>query len=254
MKWGRFVIKTLEELSLNAWPALQTKLYDGWILRSANGYTKRSNSINPIYHSTLPLDDKIERCESEYQKQNLPVVFKLTEDSCPQGIDQELARRNYCRFDETAVRVLEMSRYRCRKLEGVLVENVFNDAWFMDFVNCSNLANEIYQRTAKEILHHILGEVIVVSKKIGDKTVGCGYGAIERGYIGIFDIVVDKDYRSKGFGQDIMDGILSVAADKRIENSYLSVVVGNIPAENLYQKLGFREIYRYWYRMKRIER
>jgi hypothetical protein len=71
------VIKVLEELSLNAWSTLQTKLYDGWILRFANGYTKRSNSINPIYHSTLQLQEKIEICENEYKKQNLPVVFNL---------------------------------------------------------------------------------------------------------------------------------------------------------------------------------
>jgi RimJ/RimL family protein N-acetyltransferase len=244
------VIKTLEELSFNAWPALQTKLYDGWILRFANGYTKRSNSINPIYHSTLQLQRKIEICENEYKRQSLPVVFKLTHDSHPQGIDNELARRNYFRLDETSVRVLEMSHYQYRKPEGILIENVFNDEWFKDFVNCSSLENKIYQRTAKEILFNILGKVIIVRKKIEDKTVGCGYGAIERGYIGIFDIVVDKNYRGKGFGQDIMDGILSAAIDEKIENAYLSVVVDNVPAESLYQKLGFKEIYRYWYRKK----
>lgn len=104
------MIKTFEELSLNAWPALQTKLYDGWVLRFANGYSKRSNSINPLYHSTLPLEEKIENCENEYQRQGLPVVFKLTDASCPQGIDNELESRNYLRLDETSVRVLEMER------------------------------------------------------------------------------------------------------------------------------------------------
>lgn len=244
------MIKSFEELSLNAWPARQTKLYDGWILRFANGYTKRSNSINPLYHSTLPLEEKIENCENEYQRQGLPVVFKLTDVSCPQGIDNELERRNYLRLDETSVRVLEMSHYRYRKPEGILIDNQFNDGWINDFFSCSSSENESEQKTAKEILQNILGEVIAVRKKINGQTVGCGYGAIERDYIGIFDIIVAKEYRGKGFGRDIMDGILSAALEKRVKKGFLSVVAGNVPAENLYQKLGFKEIYRYWYRKK----
>ncbi len=244
------MITTFEELSLNAWPSLQTKLYDGWILRFANGYTKRSNSINPLYHSILPLSKKIETCEQIYQQHNLPVIFKLTADSNPPDIDRELESRNYIRLDETSVRVLDMDSYHYRKPNGVLLETEITDEWIKDFFNCSNLENELYQKTAKAILHNILGKVIVVRKKVDGKTVGCGYGAIELGYIGIFDIIVDQKYRGEGYGQDIMDGILSAANDDKIEHAYLSVVVGNSPAENLYRKMGFKEIYRYWYRKK----
>lgn len=96
----------------------------------------------------------------------------------------------------------------------------------------------------------MLAKVIVVRKKVNDKTVGCGYGAIERGFIGIFDIVVDKNHRGNGYGRDIMDGILSAAVEKEVNRAYLGVIVGNIPAENLYHKLGFTELYRYWYRKR----
>jgi ribosomal protein S18 acetylase RimI-like enzyme len=147
-----------------------------------------------------------------------------------------------------------MGHYQYRKPKGILTENTFSDEWLKDFLNCSGLENEMVQRAAKEILSNIVGKVVVARKKIDDKIVGCGYGAIERGYIGIFDVIVDEHYRGKGFGQDIMDGILSTATDEKIENAYLSVVVGNTPAENLYQKLGFKEIYRYWYRKKSIHR
>jgi GNAT superfamily N-acetyltransferase len=246
------MIKTFEELSMNAWPALQTKLYDGWVLRFAGGYTKRSNSINPIYDSTLPLDEKIEVCEHEYSRQGLPVVFKLTGASCPKGIDAELEKRNFSRLDETSVRVLALNHYQYRRPEGVRIENEFSDDWFKDFVSFSKLENELFQRTAQSILHNILGKVIVVRKQINNESVGCGYGAIERDYIGIFDIIVAKNHRGKGYGQDIMDGILSFAAHEGIKDAYLSVVVGNTPAENLYQKLGFKEIYRYWYRKNEV--
>lgn len=56
--------KTMEELSLNNWQPLSTLLYDGWVLRFANGYTKRANSIQPILYSTLELEQK-NRCMRE---------------------------------------------------------------------------------------------------------------------------------------------------------------------------------------------
>ena len=57
------MVRQFEEISNNAWPALQTIHYDGWILRFANGVTKRSNSVNMLYHSTLDPVEKIEFCE-----------------------------------------------------------------------------------------------------------------------------------------------------------------------------------------------
>ena len=36
------LIKTIEDLSLNAWPSHQIELYDGWILRFSYFYAHRS--------------------------------------------------------------------------------------------------------------------------------------------------------------------------------------------------------------------
>ena len=54
------IITQLEELSINAWPSLQTMLYDGWVLRFSDGYTKRANSSNPLYGGVLSVDEKID--------------------------------------------------------------------------------------------------------------------------------------------------------------------------------------------------
>ena len=85
------MITTIEELSLNAWASLQTVLYDGWVLRFANGYTKRANSVNPIHPSSLDIEEKIRFCENHYQDRNLPVVFKLTPTVYPSDLDEKLA-------------------------------------------------------------------------------------------------------------------------------------------------------------------
>jgi len=49
----------VEETCLNAWPALQEVHYDGWLLRLADGKTRRTNSVNVLRHGSRPLSEKI---------------------------------------------------------------------------------------------------------------------------------------------------------------------------------------------------
>lgn len=242
------MIRKMEELAMNAWPALQTKHYDGWVLRFADGYTRRANAVIPIYESTILLDKKIDFCEKEYASHNLPTLFKLTAESTPEGIDTRLEERGYVRDNDAALRILDLGQYVRNESQGVTIESQFSNEWLEGFFYCSNIVGEKTQLTAKRILDNILGAVICVTKQVEGKVVGCGYGAVERDYIGIFDIVVDKDFRGNGYGKDIMNGILGPALQRNIRTAYLQVAVGNTPAEKLYDKIGFKEEYRYWYR------
>lgn len=245
------MISDIEELSMNAWPALQTKLYDGWVLRFADGYTKRSNSVNPIYNSKISLQMKLNFCEKEFEHVNLPVVYKLTSASQPRDIDKELDKRGYIRIDETSVRILEMAHYYQAKTGEINFTTEFSDTWINGFLKCSGI-NERDQMTARKMLNNIIGDVVCVSKRVGEKVIGCGFGVIERDYVGIFDIIVDKSYRGNGYGKNIMNSILNTAAEKGVKTAYLQVVVGNRSAENLYENLGFEEVYKYWYRVKNV--
>ncbi len=89
------MIRTIEELSMNAWPALRTLHYDGWVLRFTEGYTKRANSVYPLYSSEIDVDEKIEFCESFYQDLGLPAIFKMTAASVPAALDARLAAHSY---------------------------------------------------------------------------------------------------------------------------------------------------------------
>jgi ribosomal protein S18 acetylase RimI-like enzyme len=61
---------------------------------------------------------------------------------------------------------------------------------------------------------------------------------------------VTKEFRGKGYGREIVETILTEAARLGAKNTYLQVDIDNPAALGLYEKLGYREIYRYWYRKK----
>ena len=100
------------------------------------------------------------------------------------------------------------------------------------------------------MLDNVKNDLIAVYKKENNKFIGCGYGVIEKGYIGLFDIIVKNEFRGNGYGTKIVQTILSKANEQGIEKAYLSVVDNNVVAKKLYKKLGFNEIYKYWYRRK----
>jgi GNAT superfamily N-acetyltransferase len=237
----------IEELSMNAWPSIQTVLYDGWVMRMANGYTKRANSINPLYPSKIKLEEKIEFCKKLYAKYHLPAVYKLVECEEHTIIDKKLEALNYEQVDITSVQICDAIKPIENNIDGIVVDHDFSDRWIKGFVECNKIKPSD-EETIKIMLKNITGDKIIIYKTLDDKIVGCGYGVIENGFVGLFDIVVKGDNRGKGYGKEIVLSILSEAGKAGVKKSYLQVVDNNVIAKSLYKKLGYRERYKYWYR------
>ncbi|WP_438351734.1 GNAT family N-acetyltransferase [Paenibacillus sp. FA6] len=82
--------------------------------------------------------------------------------------------------------------------------------------------------------------------------VACGLGVVEGDYVGLYDVVTDKQYRNKGYGEQLILHILHWAKSIGATKSYLLVVKNNISAIQLYNKLNYKEQYTYWYRHKKV--
>lgn len=238
-----------EELSLNAHPALQTQLYDGWILRFANGYTSRANSINPIYPSKLDLNTKIAECEKRYTSQNLPTMFKLTNDSDNQ-IDKMLDECGYSIVTPTYVMNMDIRDKNFRFGDCVIISYA-DDEWLTAYFKFSNDIDKIKTMTADQILSNVKNTMICGRIVKDGIIVACGSAVIERGYMGLLNIVVDTPQRGKGYGREICESLLSAAKRLDVHTAYLQVVQENHIAVNMYRKLGYETIYSYWYRSKR---
>jgi len=235
---------------MNAWPSLQTILLDGWIIRMAGGYTKRANSVNPIYSFEDNLDEKINYCENIYKQNNLPVIYKIIECEDHKIIDKRLEELNYQKIDLTSVQICNEIKRMNNEIKQIVIDNKFTENWKKCFFHCNNITNIETLSIIENMLKNIRHNIISVYKMDNGTFAGCGYGVIEKGFVGLFDIVVKEEFRRKGYGKEIVETILEKANETGIEKAYLSVVNDNIIAKKLYEKLWFKEIYKYWYRKK----
>jgi N-acetylglutamate synthase len=245
------MIKKIEELSMNAWPSLQTNIYDGWIIRYANGYTKRANSINPLYNSEENLRKKIKYCEKLFINKGLPIVFKLTQQSKPNDLDNELAKKGYKKIDLTSVQLLDLNKFNDVKDDKFIFDTDLTDNWLQVFCEFSNIKEKERLTLKKMLINSSVNNYYFKLIKDGN-IIACGLGVKENIYFGLFDIIVDEKLRGKGYGAKLLHEMLSFAKRNLAQKAYLQVVSNNTPARKLYEKIGFKEIYKYWYRVKKI--
>lgn len=245
------MITTLEELSLNAWPAHQTMLYDGWVIRFANGYTKRANSVNPLYPSTLDLEEKIAFCESLYREQKLDVVYKLTPASHTENLDEILEAKGYGNDSATSVQLFDLGSSSVSPSPAVVVNESLSDQWLDTFCRMSAV-DDRRRESLRRILHNIVPHRCFASLTVDTKVIAAGLGVLQAGFVGLFDIVVDPAFRSQGYGRQIVESLLYWGKQNGAQQSYLQVMLNNAPALHLYSKIGFIEQYQYWYRVRAL--
>ena len=240
--------RRIEEAGLNSWPAFQHLLFDGWLVRFAQGYTKRANSVTPLYPSLLPAEEKIVWCEHLYQENQLSTIFRLLSFSQEsQTLDQLLAHRGYHTLDRTLVWSLTLPSELVTKNTALRAISLTD--WLPIYAQWSNRYTEL-QHVHRELLERILFPVLFAVLYQQGTAVACGLGVLEHEVFGLFDIVTDPDQRRKGYGTQLITSMLDWGKQRGAQYAYLQVLDTNLAAKQMYQKLGFQESYHYWHRLK----
>ena len=244
-------IQKFEEMCLNGHVALNTLLYDGWILKFSEGYTGRANSVSMLYPSSKPLSEKVSYCEEAYKKQKLPCQFKLTEYDTE--IYQFLSDRGYEPVAQTDLMLCNLENKSFTAEKDSSVEYVFSskaDEWLPVFYKIHEINDSHDQDVYRRMIAKVLVDTIYCTLMLNGKPAACVSAAIENGYMLMQNVVVASEFRGKGLGQKVCSAILEKACEAGAHHSYLQVVQGNEPAIHIYKKLGFEKIYSYWYMKK----
>lgn len=243
-------IKTIEDLSLNAWPSHQIQIYDGWILRFSYFYTHRTNSVEQIGESTIPLNQKIDYCEAVYRQWGTPAIFKISPLVSP-AFDRLLESRGYVIQHSTDVMTMALEKSHHFPISScVNISRSISPGWIEGLFALKGTTNVMHKTIVPSMYRAIPKETICASIREQGKIVATGLGILDRNYIGLYAIHVHPDYRGRGYARAICSAILQNGILRGADSAYLQVVKGNVPAVTLYESIGFQYLYNYWFRTR----
>jgi ribosomal protein S18 acetylase RimI-like enzyme len=238
----------VEEACLNAWPALQEVLFDGWVLRFSGGLTRRANSANPL----RPVSQvNLPACEALYRRAGLPTIIRMLSLIDP-VVDDRLAEAGYTAEGESCVLYAPIEDVEAAGDPDVRLLDQPTQEWFAAMAALQNHSSEqaaTYRRIVGQLA--IPAAFAVLSDEGG--TVALAYGALHNGLLCYESVITDRRRRRQGWGRRIVNALTAWARDEGAVGACLEVEAHNAPARALYDAIGLkRELYRYHYRREPV--
>ncbi|WP_051703961.1 GNAT family N-acetyltransferase [Glycomyces sp. NRRL B-16210] len=235
-------ILELERALAATWPALETERLGGWVLRYAEGFSRRANSVLAPTAPEGGLDAAVAAVEAWYGARGARPLFALS-GPVTKRLDAELAARGWVAEAETAVmtRPIEEAAY-----EG---EAVVDDVLGPELL-------EQLGRGAPSVAAAVLGSgpgrgYAQIQREGEDGALALaarGRGAVSGELVAITGIGTLPAFRRRGLGTEILRALEAWGAGAGARRAALQVEADNEAAIAMYRRLGYAERYRYHYR------
>lgn len=237
----------LESRLLNAWPSFDYQTYDGWILRLADGYSKRANSATPFLPNVTLDDELIDHMVARFVEANVRPTFRLNGVEAP-DVEERLKQRGFKDIEPTHVLTASILQGDCEPDPEVNLEPQASKRWVREAAQSyggDKADDEILMR----IVSRIRQKAVFATLSLDDRPVAWGLGVVERGYVGLYDIVVVPDLRGIGLGRRVVASLMAWGCGEGAHTAYLQVREENEIARSLYSALGYQTAYRYTHRV-----
>ena len=196
-------IKTIEDLSLNAWPSIKYRFMTvGFcvfliFIPIAPTALNRSVLLLFLWH------DKLDYCEEIYEKWGSPAIYKIN-PLIDSSFDQKLTQRNYYMAHVTEVMTMELLKRKPANLSSsVILRSKISPAWLNALFSMKGTNNQIHRTIVPSMYAAIPKDTIAAYVYDRDQIIATGLGILDRDYIGLYAIHVHENYRGQGIGRNI---------------------------------------------------
>jgi RimJ/RimL family protein N-acetyltransferase len=240
-----------------AWPALEEVEVDCGVLRFARGVSRRANSFNPFPEFRHKPEALVRLTERFFNRYELPSIVRIVAaESGPAAnfaeLDACLAAQHYTLMTTTRVmtRKLPGQSLPDTTLEMASTSAVELDTWLRcwHWLTGKTDAELVVHRAMLSRLQD--KHILLVQSTPSGQWVSCGMAVAAENLLGIFGIATATEARGKGLATHLVCQLLDWGIHNACDTAYLQVECANAAAVAVYEKLGFAEAYRYWYREK----
>lgn len=244
------LVQALESRLINAWPSFETQVADGWILRFAKGYSKRANAASPLIPGATLDEALIDHIVAQYEARAIRPTFRLT--SLQAGdVDERLAARGFVEIEPTCGMVADLARDYSEEIgdaSSIDLEPKVTPQWVRSAATAYG-GDKADDGLLIEIVSRIRQPAAFATLNLDEQPAAWGLAVAERGYVGLYDIVVSPDLRGLGLSRAMVVALMDWGAKSGASRAYLQVRETNEVARALYRSLGFTEAYRYTHRV-----
>lgn len=237
----------IELATYGSWPAFEQEEYRGWVLRFAGGCTKRANSVNAKTAVEEGLPEAVAYCEAFYKSRRQPAIFRLLSFVDDPDLDLHLAGAGYDFIDPSLVLCQALDRARDA---GPGPKSLDRASW-LDVYDAISGIDPVQRDTHARILTLVPDPCLFAVIEDRGEPVACGLGVIHESIFGVFDVITRAANRRQGHGTELVTSMLDWARDRGARHAYVQVLANNARAIRLYERLGYRRLYHYWYRVRR---
>jgi GNAT superfamily N-acetyltransferase len=227
-----------------AWPSLAADRVGDWMVKRADGVSRRSNSANPLGPDARLESSTMAAIQALYRAAGRPAYVRIPSVLGP-GVDAGLEHAGWS-FEGESVTLIG-------PLDGAGPSDAeLRPSPSLEWLAASHQING-RQAALGAAFDAVLGRLqappAFAAVRREDRIVAVGYGVLHGGWLCIEAVGTEEGWRGQGLAGQAVSALMEWAAGQGAQGACLQTQADNHAAQALYRRLGIdRELYRYHYR------